>query len=323
MGNTVKQMVGRKVLVNLVLALVTISWGLNNIVLKIGFHYVTPGQFSGIRMIFAFPFMIYLAFFWRGRIPFTRKDFMSIAFFGLTGLGVFQTLFPIGINETTTALGGILMATMPIFVVILSIVFHLEKPQWQSIGGVSLTLLGLSIIMLTKSVSDSNAQTTFRGILCIVLSEVGYAINTTFLRPYMKKYPPLQVTGLAMSVSVLFYLAVYWKDMSTLVIQNVPWQAWTTTFYSGMVAFLLANIIWNFAIKSIGSTQVAVYGNLSPVMVLVLSALLFGDVLNGWQMAGAIVIFSGVVMVQFRKTGGNPVAIASVVTQTENAQADS
>src|SRR5690606_31146788 len=137
------------------------------------------------------------------------KDMLGIILVGLVGLGVFQTLFPIGIDETSAPLGGILMATMPIHVVLLAIGFRLEKPQWKSIAGVILTLVGLMFITLSANDSGVATETTVRGILFVVLAELGYGVNTTFLRPYMKRYPPLQVTGLAMAVSVVFYLLVY------------------------------------------------------------------------------------------------------------------
>lgn len=285
---------------HLILALVAISWGFNNIVMKIGFKHVTAPQFSGIRMLIALPFMLYLACWAPGQVRFKRKDLIGIIVVGMAGLGVFQILYPIGIDETSAPLGGILMATMPIMVVTISLLFRLERPRWESFTGIALTLVGLALITFSAGTSSSDGDTTLRGISFVVLAELGYAINTTFLRPYMRRYPPLQVTGLAMAVSVVFYELVYWSEMRALVISEIAPVVWATTLYSGLVAFLFANILWNLSVKHIGSTQVSVYGNLPPVIVLILSALLFQDMLNFTQMIGSLIILSGVVLVQFR-----------------------
>ncbi|WP_422479095.1 DMT family transporter [Pleomorphochaeta sp. DL1XJH-081] len=287
---------------HLILALVAFSWGTNNIIMKIGFNHVSAGQFGGIRMLFAFPLMIYLAFFLPGRIRFSKKDFVGIMAVGIAGLGVFQTLFPIGIDETSTPLGGILMATMPIQVVIISLLFRLEKPTWKAIAGILLTIVGLAIITIAAGESSSHEDTTIRGILFVVLAELGYGINTTFLRPYMRRYPPLQVTGLAMATSVIMYELVYLSEMRALDFTTLPPVAWLTTIYSGLIAFLLANVMWNLSVKRIGSTQVAVYGNLPPVVVLILSALIFQDLLNIVQMLGSLIILTGVILAQTRST---------------------
>ncbi len=287
--------------VHIVLTLIALCWGFNNMAMKIGFTFVSSQQFGGIRMLLVFPFMLYFAFFSPSRVPFEKKDTWRIALIGVIGLGLFQILFPRGIGETSAPLGGILMATMPVHVLILSLLFRLERTGWRSIVGVLLTLTGLAIITLTNADQASGGETTIRGVIFVVLAELGFAINTTFLRPYMKKYPLLQVTGLAMSVSVIIYVLVYLSDMIDLVRNGVPWQVWPLTIYSGFVAFLLANILWNTSIAKIGSTQVAVYGNLPTVFVLILSALILRQTLTGWQLIGSLIILSGVVLVQFRK----------------------
>jgi len=288
--------------VHVVLFLITVSWGFNNIALKIGFQYLTAPQFSGVRMLIAFPFMVYFAFWMPGRIRFTKRDFWGIVGIGCLGLGIFQVLFPIGIDETSASLGGILMATMPIHVVVLSLVFGLERPRLKAIFGILLTIGGLVLITFASHQPEAATQTTLKGIIFVVAAEFGYAINTTFLRPYMKRYPPLQITGLAMAVSVLIYLGVFFKDMRSIVVSEVDSIAWPCALYSGLIAFLLANILWNYAIKNIGSTKVSVYGNLPPVIVTILSAIIFHDVLNFMQMVGAVIILTGVVMVQLRRT---------------------
>lgn len=303
--------------VHLILALVTLSWGFNNILMKVGFQYVSAPQFSGIRMVIAFPFMLYFAFWRPGRTPFARKDLLGIMIVGVLGLGLFQILFPIGIDETSASLGGVLMAVMPVHVVILSIFFRLERPEWKSFTGVALTLVGLAILTLASGQATGATDTTLRGILFVVVAELGYAINTTFLRPYMKRYPPLQVTGLAMATSVILYMLVFFKDLRVLVLTEIHPVVWLTTAYSGLVAFLLANILWNLSVKHIGSTKVSVYGNLPPVIVLFLSAILFHDVLNNLQMLGALIILSGVILVQFRKSTPIKEPLAGISAMSE------
>ena len=48
---------------HLILVFVTISWGFNNLVMKIGFEHLSAQQFGGVRMLMALPFMLFLAFF--------------------------------------------------------------------------------------------------------------------------------------------------------------------------------------------------------------------------------------------------------------------
>ncbi|MDD2296673.1 MAG: EamA family transporter [Sphaerochaetaceae bacterium] len=286
---------------HIMLFLITVSWAFNIIVLKIGFRYIPTAQFSGVRLLMAFPFMVYFAFWLPGHVRFTKQDFFGVVGIGCVGLGLFQVLFPLGIDQTSPAIGGLLMATMPIHAVILSLIFRLERPRWLAFLGVILTVGGIALITLASQQPGVASQTSLKGILLVVIAEIGYAVNTVFLRPYMKRYPPIQVTGLAMATSVCIYLVVFFRDILQLVPSEVDPRGWLCAAYSGLFAFLFTNILWNIAIKNIGSTKVAVYANLPPVLVLFLSALIFGETLNGMQMGGAVIILLGVITVQLRK----------------------
>lgn len=295
-----KQHNDRYLWVHGLLLFVTLSWGMNNIVMKLGFVHVTPQQFGALRMLMALPFLIYLAGFMPGRKPFERKDFFKIIFVGVIGMGMFQALFPLGVHYTSAPVGGILMATMPVQVVIISLLFRLERPGISSVAGVLLTIAGLAVITLSASHTGNGGVTTAWGVFFLVTAELGYAIHTTFLRTYMKRYSPLQVTGLAMSVSVVVYFAVFLPDIVKIDLSTVPAQTFGGAAFSGLVALSIANVFWNISIKHIGSTKVAVYGNMPTIFVLIFSALIFGELLRPMQLLGAVIILAGVLLVQMR-----------------------
>lgn len=290
--------------VHAVLLLVTISWGFNNVSMKIGFEYITPLQFNGLRLAFSLPFMLFFAFFMPGRTAFTRSDVVKLSLLGLFGLGLFQVLFPIGIDETSTPVGGILMATMPIHVAVLNLVFKLEKPSWRTIAGILLTVAGLAFIGFSSTGQADATQTTLRGVVCVVMAEFGYAVNTTFIKSFLKRYSVLQVTGLTMSAGTIAFFAVNMPQMLKLDLLGMAEQAWVTTLYSGLVGYMLANIAWNRAVGLIGGTRVSIYGNVPPVFVLLLGAVVFGELLQPLQIAGTVVILAGVVLVQAKVRPG-------------------
>ncbi len=116
--------------------------------MKIGFTYLTPQQFGGVRMLMRFSFLGLSRRIHAGRVKFTAR-ILSACLSRPHWHGVFQILFHMGIDETSPSIGGILMATMPVQVVLLSILFRMEKPGWRSMLGVLLTIAGLAVITLS------------------------------------------------------------------------------------------------------------------------------------------------------------------------------
>ena len=269
--------------------------------MKVGFRYLPALQFNGMRLLVALPFMFYFAFLLPSHVHMAKKDFLGVIGIGCLGMGLFHILFSTGIDQTSTPVGGILIATMPIHVVILSLAFKMERTDWKSIFGILLSVVGLIIITLASQQPDAIKQTTLKGILFVIIAQFGCAINIVFIRPYMKRYPPLQVTGLAMTASVGTFFIVHFPQMRSIVFHEIAPMGWLCIAYSGLIAYFFSNTLWNIAIKNIGSTKVSVYGNLPPAIVIILSAIIFHDVLNAWQMVGAIIILTGVVLVQFRR----------------------
>lgn len=284
--------------VHIVLFVTTLSWGFNNLALKYGFRFIDPLLFNGLRLLVTTPFMIYYSFFSPGSVKFTWSDFWKLALLGGAGLGVFQILFPLGIDETATPIGGVLMATMPIHVALLSAIFKLEKPSWKTIAGALLSMVGLFLIAHSSTLPSDAGRTTLRGVLFVVVAEFGYATNTTFVKPFLKRYTAMQVAGVTLGASSVVFLIYTFPTMISSDYSQIKLNVWLAILYSGFIGYLLSNIVWNNMIGRIGSSKVAIYGNLLPVHVLILSAILFGELLIPLQIVGTIIILAAVVLVQ-------------------------
>lgn len=287
-------------LIHIVVLFVTLIWSFNNIAFKIAFIYMSAPLFNLLRLLIAFPLMVYLAFFSSNRVPFEKRDLFFLILIGIGGYGVFQLLFPIGLDNTSPAIGGILMATMPIHVVILSIVFKLEKITLPIIIGVLFTLVGLTLIALFSSSKEGMLETSLTGIILVVVAEFGFALNTTFLKPYLKKYPTLQLTSFVMGVSVLFYTLVNTKNVINFDFSLISFKIILLAVYSGIIALFGANILWNRAIDILGSAKTSVYANVPPVFVLILSMIIFKDFPHPIALLGSAIILMGVYVVNKR-----------------------
>ena len=123
---------------------------------------------------------------------------------------------------------------------------------------------------------------------------VSWATYTVLSRPQLERHSPLKVTGLSMlagTPGLLLATAPEWLGQDWAA---VPWQGWLGLAYSTVLAIGLAYVVWNTAVKAVGSARTAIYSNLQPVMAMLVGWLWLGESLAWLQIAGAVVILSGV-----------------------------
>ena len=86
--------------------------------------------------------------------------------------------------------------------------------------------------------------------------------------------------------------------------------SWIGVVYSGLLSIALAYIIWNHAVRKIGGTRTAAYGNLTPVVALLVAWPVLHEVPTPGQVAGAIVILCGIYLVRRGMIHSRPAEIA-------------
>ncbi|HSG65232.1 MAG TPA: DMT family transporter, partial [Gammaproteobacteria bacterium] len=73
-------------------------------------------------------------------------------------------------------------------------------------------------------------------------------------------------------------------------------QAVGAIAYLAVVSTVLAIYFWNVAIRSVGASRAGVFVNLIPVFGAVFAMLFLGERLYAFHIAGALLVFIGIVM---------------------------
>jgi len=74
--------------------------------------------------------------------------------------------------------------------------------------------------------------------------------------------------------------------------------SWASLLYGAVLGVLVANTLWQRAVRAGGATQVLVYLYLEPVGALVLATLLLGERLGVLQAIGGALALAGVGLVR-------------------------
>jgi drug/metabolite transporter (DMT)-like permease len=108
----------------------------------------------------------------------------------------------------------------------------------------------------------------------------------------------VSISFLGLLFALPFLIALGIPELDTIVWKQVNYWVWIAILFSGGLSTGLAVAIWNAAIKAVGPSQTAVYGNLVPVIALISGYVLLGETITGVQITGGVLILGGLLLMR-------------------------
>lgn len=282
--------------VDCILILVTLIWGIKPIVIKVGLYNITAIQYNIWRMIFASVASWIVLLMKKEHVRIKNKDKIKILFISICGFFIFQWFYGIGIGKTTAGNTSIVMGTLPLIVAIINHMVGFEKMSSKKIIGIIISFCGLIIVILGTDTRVSFIN-NIGGCIYILTAALGYAIYMIYSKSLTYKYPPVQITTYAITITTLLIILfsrfdINTKAMTPSLIFNL--------FYSGVFALFAANYLWTWAIKKSSSSRVSMYNNLTPVFSIIFAFIFLGERITAEQLGGILIIFLGLYISIYR-----------------------
>ncbi len=277
----------------LILLTVTI-WGTNYAVVKQTLSEMLPMTFNALRFSLASLLLFIILLRTEGGFLLDRKDFKGILILGLIGHTSYQFLFINGISRTTASLSALMMATCPVFVTFLNLLFEKRKPSLRILFGAVVSLSGVLALVYGSESSAVSADKSIFGSALLLAASMCWAAYTVLSKPYLDKYTPLRITCTTMVLGTIFLDLLAIPSMAGQRWNEVSLSGWTGLAYSFGFAIVLGYVLWEIGIQRIGPGKTAIYQNLTPVIAAIFSYLFLGEMLNGLQIVGAGMVFLGI-----------------------------
>jgi drug/metabolite transporter (DMT)-like permease len=282
----------------------SVIWGVNFSVIKIALREFDPLAFNAIRFLLA-SLTLFVVLRSRGAIPFpARRHWGGVVFLGLLANVVYQLLFIHGVDRTLAGNAGLVLATTPVWTLILASVSgseHHGLPVW---GGVMATLGGMVLVVLGGG-GAGWGEGLLMGDLLLVLAAITWASYTVGTQNLTREYGALAVTSWTLWVGTIPLVALGIPSLWSTEWSAVSQVAWLGVTYAGVLAIAVAYLIWNHGLEHIGGPRTAAFSNLVPVVALVAAAVWLGEEPGPTQIVGAIIIIAGVSVA--RLAGGKDV----------------
>ena len=281
------------------LLLTAACWGLNFVITKVAAGN-DPEQFRiFIFNIIRFPIaalMLFVTAYLKGEKMSVKWKYMKqIAMLSFIGIFVYQVFYMIGQTMTDAANLGIIYSIMPLLILLISVIWKIEKPGVFAYAGVALGVFGLMITTYKNGgfSVDYGSVLFFIAILC-------WAYYSAFAKPVLDKYPPIITTAWIMLFGSLFQLP--------LAIYQLPAQSWEALsgmniFYviiSAILSLYTGYTLFYWAISKIGPTKAGIYTNLTPIFTLIFASLIRNETIPAIKIIGLTVIIIGILVTKIR-----------------------
>jgi len=277
-------------------------WGVNFPVIKAALNEISPLAFNALRFPLA-AITVFLILKARGGVTWPEgRDLPAVIGLGILGNVVYQGFFIFGVDATLAGNASILLATIPIWTLILSTRLRHESPGPLVWLGVLGTLGGMILVVLGGNLTVAMRDATLRGDILMVGAAVTWATYTVSSRHLVWKYGATPVAAWTLWVGSTGLVLLGLPSVVHLPVREISMVAWCGVVYAGVLAIGLAYVLWNRGIRRIGSSRTAAYQNLTPVVALLVSWIWLQEVPSALQVTGAAVVLAGVSLARLSGT---------------------
>jgi drug/metabolite transporter (DMT)-like permease len=239
-----------------------------------------------------------LALFRRDRLRIAPRDLPYLALLGAIFFAVFPTTFNMGMRYEAASRGALLLATMPLWTLVLARLVSREQLDLRQILGVFVSVAGVAVVIVQRRTAGTGSVDLVRGDLLLMITALCGAIYNVSAKRMLMKYGGLTVTFYAMLIGSLLLtpaLAVErLPSFSALSAETV----WLVVFL-GILGGALAFSLWTSALRRLSPTQVAVYINLNPIAATLLAATVLHEQLSTLFLLGFLAVAAGLMIVNW------------------------
>jgi drug/metabolite transporter (DMT)-like permease len=252
-------------------AVLTLIWGCNWPVLKMGVTEMAPLTFRAITLPFAALGLLAVAHLSGDSIRVPRALWGKVATLALFNIACWNGLVLFGVQQLPAGRSAILAYTMPIWSVLFSLVLLSEPLGARRIAGMALGMLGMALLLGDDIRHLRHAP---NAALLILGAAIGWALGTVLLRKWKVPIAQNTLSGWMMLLG--------WSPIVTLAPLLAPAplampsaSGWFALLYNVFLAGTLAHWAWftlartlPVAVSSMSSLPVPIVGVFSGMLFL-------------------------------------------------------
>lgn len=284
----------------LAFAAVYLLWGSTYLAIRFAIETLPPFLMAGTRFMTAGAILFTWAKFNGEKLntswPQWRRAFLIGALLLLCGNG--------GVTWAekyiASGLAALLVATEPLWVVVLNWAWTRNRPNAKVLFGVLIGLVGVALLVGGGLNHGNRVSTmTFAGAVVVLLSAFAWATGSVYSSRKPIKATTLLAAGMQMLAggSLLFVFGLVTGDVKRLNFAGMSWLSLGAFGYLFVFGSLVGFTAYSWLLRHVTPARAATYAYVNPVVAVFLGWLLASEPLTSRMLLAAAVIIGSVVVI--------------------------
>ncbi|MCE3018983.1 MAG: DMT family transporter [Pirellula sp.] len=293
---------------DLCLLVTALLWGINIPVVKFATSNMDGLAFNALRMVLStltLGLILWLELFVNrvnetARTPDQRQSthrfavivlMQVVAFSLLSGL-VYPLAFMHGIHRTTAGNTALLLASMPMWTALLSMIFLSERLVRLTWIGLVVTFIGTALIIQAKGSIDLS-EVYLLGNLLILLGAMVWATATVVSTPILKFLSPLKLAFVSAFFTTPIHLVMNVETIAEqwYILRRI--DVLGSLLFSGILSTGVAYATWHYGVRKLGGSHAAAYQNVVTMVAVIVSWLVLAEPVLPLQIVGGAIAIVG------------------------------
>jgi drug/metabolite transporter (DMT)-like permease len=278
----------------LVLALLTVVWGLNWPIMKMGVTGFPPLTFRFICLLIGTP-VLGLGL-WAMKVPFRipRQYWRELLVLAIFNMFIWHAMIILAVQYLSSGRSAILGYTMPIFSAVIGAWVFKNQLAQRAWGGVAAAALGV-VLLLWHELSNLTGKPV--GVILALIAASTWALGTQLLRRTSIPLPTLTLsfwmtamTTVVMGILSLTFELERWQEPST--------THWVSILYNAILVFGFAHAAWFYLARSLPPVASTLSVMMIPILGVFSGAWALNETLHwqDWAAMGLRVVSSASVL---------------------------
>ncbi|UQZ90277.1 EamA family transporter [Deltaproteobacteria bacterium Smac51] len=233
-----------------------------------------------------------------------RRAWLMIVLQATFGIFIFRLLLLAGLNRTSAGEAGLLTGAVPAITAFLALTILKERLSRLSALGILGTVAGIAVL---NGRIDGGFHQHLWGNLMILGAAASESIfnicsRLSWLDTKTAALHPLSRTVLVSGLALLFCLLPAYLENPLTSLRGLEFSGWLALVWQGLFVTIVSYCFWFAGIKRCEACTAAAFSGLMPLSAVAFSILLLGEALVWRQMAGGLLILTGMSMLAARRS---------------------